>query len=430
MDQTEEKLDVIIFGASGFTGKYTIFEGIKLLEGLRWGIAGRSRDKLRQVLGEIEKKADKDLSEVPIVTADLKDTDSLKRMAERCKVLINCCGPYRFYGEPVIKACIEAGTHHVDVSGEPQYMERMQLEYHQQAQERGIYIVSACGFDSIPADLGTVFLERQFDGVVNSVETYMKFSSKIPFKGGAVLHYGTWESAIYGLAHANELRGLRTQLYKTRLPNFQPRLKNRPVLHKSSIVDGWWSVPFPGSDRSVVMRSQRHFYDVEKKRPIQMKAYIAFESLLHVLGVALVAIIFSILSRFKFGRQLLLKFPKLFSFGFCSHEGPTEKAMENTEFAILFKGVGWDKEEKLLEPNDQYKSPPTKKIVTKVTGTNPGYGATCVSLILSATTILREADKMPGSGGVFPPGAAYAKTSLIEQLCKNGFTFEVVKGAN
>lgn len=429
MDQNEEKLDVIIFGASGFTGKYTIYEGIKLLEGLRWGIAGRSRDKVRQVLNAVEKKADKDLSEVPIVIADIKDADSLKRMAERCKVLINCCGPYRFFGEPVIKACIEAGTHHVDVSGEPQYMERMQLEYHQQAQERGIYIVSACGFDSIPADLGTVFLERQFDGVVNSVETYIKLSSKVPFEGGAVLHYGTWESAIYGLAHANELRGLRSQLFKTRLPNFQPRLKNRAVLHKSSIVDGWWGVPFPGSDRSVVMRSQRHFYDVEKKRPIQMKAYIAFETLLQVFGVAFVAIIFSIMSRFKFGRQLLLKFPKIFSLGFCSHEGPSEKMMENTEFAIFFKGEGWDKDEKLLEANDQYKSPPTKKMVTKVTGINPGYGATCVSLILCATTILREGDKMPGSGGVYPPGAAYAKTSLIEQLCKNGFTFEVVKQA-
>ncbi|XP_050069983.1 saccharopine dehydrogenase-like oxidoreductase [Anopheles maculipalpis] len=423
----EERLDVIIFGASGFTGKYTIFEGIKLLEGLRWGVAGRSRDKLRQTVAEVEKKANKDLSEVPIITADLKDEESLKRMAEQCKVLINCCGPYRFYGKPVVSACIEAGTHHVDVSGEPQYMERMQLEYHQQAQERGVYVVSACGFDSIPADLGTVFLEREFDGVVNSVETYLQVSSKIPHDGGAVLHYGTWESAIYGLAHANELRPLRTQLYKTRLPNFQPRLKDRMVVHKASFLNGWWAVPFPGSDRSVVMRSQRHFYDTEKKRPIQMKAYVAFESIVQVLGVALVAIVFAIMCRFKFGRQLLLKYPKLFTLGYASHEGPSEKSMENAQFAIYFRGEGWDKDEKLLEPTDQFKSPPTKKIVTKVSGTNPGYGATCVALILSALTILRESDKMPGTGGVYPPGAAYAKTSLIEQLSKNGFKFEVIK---
>lgn len=92
----------------------------------------------------------------------------------------------------------------------------------------------------------------------------------------------------------------------------------------------------------------------------------------------------------------LRKFPKLFSLGFASHEGPTEQTMENAEFAIYFSAEGWDKEEKLLEPNDQYKSPPSKRILTKVSGTNPGYGATCVALVLSATTILKENDKMPG----------------------------------
>lgn len=77
---------------------------------------------------------------------------------------MNCCGPYRFYGEALIKACISAGTHHVDVSGEPQYMELMQLNYDQLAREKGIYIISACGFDSIPADVGTNFVENHFEG--------------------------------------------------------------------------------------------------------------------------------------------------------------------------------------------------------------------------------------------------------------------------
>lgn len=271
----ERPLDVIIFGATGFTGKYTIYEGIKLLDGLKWGVAGRSKEKLAQVLKEIGGKAEKDLSETPTVIADVKDPDSLKKMAEQCRIVVNCCGPYRFYGEPVVKACIEAGTHHVDVSGEPQYMERMQLQYNEQAQEKGVYVVSACGFDSIPADLGTVFLEKEFDGTVNSVETFLETKSNRP-DGGAVIHYGTWESAIYGLAHANELRGLRSQLYQSRLPNFQPRLKDRPLLHRAKISDSRWCLPFPGSDRSVVMRSQRYFYDNDKKRPVQMKAYVTF----------------------------------------------------------------------------------------------------------------------------------------------------------
>lgn len=424
---TERKLDVVIFGASGFTGKYTIFEGIKILAGLKWGIAGRSKDKLAKIISEVEKKADKDLSETPIIIADVKDPDSLKKMAEQCRIVVNCCGPYRFFGEPVVKACIEAGTHHVDVSGEPQYMERMQLQYNEQAQEKGVYVVSACGFDSIPADMGTVFLEKQFDGVVNSVETFLETSSKSKSTGGAVIHYGTWESAIYGLAHANELRGLRSQLFQTRLPNFQPRLKDRPLLHKTKFVNDRWCLPFPGSDRSVVMRSQRYFYDNDKKRPIQMKAYVTFASFLEVLGVILVGAMFALLTRHKLGRLLLLKYPRFFSMGFISHEGPSEETMENTEFAMYFKGEGWNKDEELLESTDQYKVPPTKKVKVKVSGTNPGYGATCVALLLSATTILKESDKMPLTGGVFAPGAAYSKTNMIEELCKNGFKFELLK---
>lgn len=420
---TERPLDVIIFGATGFTGKYTIYEGIKLLDGLKWGVAGRSKEKLAQVLKEIGDKAEKDLSETPTVIADVKDPESLKKMAEQCRIVVNCCGPYRFYGEPVVKACIEAGTHHVDVSGEPQYMERMQLQYNELAKEKGVYVVSACGFDSIPADLGTVFLEKEFDGTVNSVETYLETKSNRA-DGGAVLHYGTWESAIYGLAHANELRGIRSQLFQSRLPNFQPRLKDRSPLHRAN---NRWCLPFPGSDRSVVMRSQRYFYENDKKRPIQMKAYATFASFFEVFGVILVAAVFGFMTRFKLGRQLLLKYPCLFSAGYVSHEGPSEETMKNTDFTLYLKGEGWNRDQEQLEPSDQYKVPPNKKLKVKVSGTNPGYGATCVALLLSATTILKQSAKMPSTGGVFPPGAAYYKTNMIEELCKNGFKFEVLK---
>lgn len=90
---------------------------------------------------------------------------------------------------------INAGTHQVDVSGEPQFMERMQLEYNDLAREKGVYIVSACGFDCIPADMGMVFLENHFDGEVHSVESYLKMHSKGPASGPAI-HYGTWHSAV------------------------------------------------------------------------------------------------------------------------------------------------------------------------------------------------------------------------------------------
>lgn len=421
------ELDVVIFGATGFTGKYTVLHAVKLLSDLKWGIAGRSQQKLESVLKEIGKKADTDLSKIPIIIADVGDELSLEKMARQTKIVVNCCGPYRFYGEAVIKACIKESTHHVDVSGEPQFMERMQLEYNELARENEVYIVSACGFDSIPADLGTVFFEKTFDGQVNAIESFMWFKYVGPGtpEKGAALHYGTWESAVYGLAHANELRGLRKKLFKERVPVIGPVMRERtPYTSYSVGGKNAYCLPFPGADRSVVTRSQRLMYEEEKKAPVQIRNYFTVSSFLGTLMMIIIGAVFALLSKYAFGRQLLLKYPKLFSFGAASHEGPPEQKMNNTQFIFLFKGNGWNERSSdyKVRPNGE----PVKTHVTKVTGLNPGYGATCISVLLSATTILNESSRMPGKGGVLPPGYAFGKTNLIDNLCKNGFTFEVV----
>jgi len=423
-----EKLDVIIFGATGFTGKYTVFEAVSVLQNFRWGIAGRNQAKLEQTLKEMGAKANKNLMNTPIIIADVNDEASLLEMARRAKVIVNCCGPYRFFGEPVVRACIEAGAHHVDVSGEPQYMETMQLKYHEKAQKNNVYIISACGFDSIPADMGVVFIEKNFDGVVNSVESFVKTHRKGGRGGGgAGIHYGTWESAVYGLAHSGEMQELRSKLYKEKLPKFQPQLKQRPLIFRSEIVNGV-CLPFLGSDRSVVLRSQRYLYELEGKRPVQMHAYIAFGSWLAAIMVALFALMFGLMTKWSFGRKLLLNYPGIFSCGFVSHEGPSEEIMENTHFSMTMKAEGWPNSERLAEGSDQFKSPPSKTLLVKVSGPNPGYGSTCVALLSTALTILKESDKMPGTGGVFPPGAAFAKTGLISELEKHehGIKFEIL----
>ncbi|XP_047116308.1 saccharopine dehydrogenase-like oxidoreductase isoform X1 [Schistocerca piceifrons] len=423
MSTEDRRLDLVVFGASGFTGRYAAEEAFRLSKdkNFTWGVAGRSATKLQQVLKDISKKTGADLSEVPVIEADVKDFESLLRLASRAHVIVNCVGPYRFYGEPVVKACIESGAHQVDVTGEPQYMERMQLDYNKSAEEKGVYIVSACGFDSIPADMGVVFLQDKFGGDVNSVEAYLESKLDCAPKGASI-HYTTWESAVHGIANYGELRPLRQKLFPNRLPRFSPRMKRRVLPHKQTGVNGW-CLPFPGSDRTVVYRSQRHFYEHDKKRPIQFEAYAVFPSLIVSFLVIMVAFVFGILTRFKLGVKLLLDYPKVFSCGFVSHEGPTEEMMKNTHFKFTLFAEGW--KEKLSEPTDQHATPMNKKVTAQIKGQNPGYGATCTALILSAVTIIKEHDKMPFSGGVFTPGAAFAKTSLIEELNKHGLTFEI-----
>lgn len=105
-----------------------------------------------------------DLSNIPIIIADINDAESLIKMTSSAKVLINCCGPYCFYGEAVVKACIETGTHQVDICGETQYMEMINLKYSKLAQDKGVYIVQSCGYDCIPADLGVIHLQKKFNG--------------------------------------------------------------------------------------------------------------------------------------------------------------------------------------------------------------------------------------------------------------------------
>lgn len=425
-----ERLDIILFGATGFTGKHTITQILKLCKvdgaALTWGVSGRSETKLQAILKEMGGKNKVDLSKTPIIVADVSDQESVNKMAASARIVINTAGPYRFYGEQVVKACVEAGTHHVDVSGEPQYMEKMQLKYHEEAQRRGVYIVSACGIDSIPCDLGVIFMQNKFAGTINTVESYIALSTTGgPYPGPSV-NYGTWESAIYGLAYANELRGLRTKLFPKRLPSFTPKLAKRSFFHRSSLVRDNWCIPFLGSDRSVAMRSQRHFYDHEKQRPVQLATYAAIGSIFNVILLAIFGGIFGILARLAVGRKLLLNHPKFFSGGFFSREGPSDEKMNNTHFSITFDCTGWDS--KVDDPNDEFTTAPNKKMRGKVAGSNPGYGSTCVTLVTAAMMILTESDKMPNKGGVYPPGAAFAKTSIIEKLNQTGdIKFEIVE---
>ncbi|XP_044257896.1 saccharopine dehydrogenase-like oxidoreductase [Tribolium madens] len=422
MSKHTRDLDIIIFGATGFTGKHCLplIEKFSKKLHLKWGVAGRSEKKLKEFLGQCEKETVTFLENVPIIVANVQEEETLREMARKARIIINCCGPYRFFGEPVVKACVEEGTHHVDISGESYYMEAMQLKYHSKAQEKGIYIISACGFDSIPADLGVVFLQKKFNGTLNSVITIFNVWEEGGPTPGATLNFGTWESAVYEVGYANELRTVRRQLFPNKLPSFRPKLKLKITPHKNDLVVGW-VLPFLGSDKPVIERSQRLFHEKDSKRPVQAETYFTVKSFMNVISMTIMAMIFSIFARFGCGRNLLLKYPERFTFGFFSRAPPTEEKVEKVRFSVTLYGEGWNG----TVPDD-HRTPPNKAIAAKVTGKHPGYGATCASLVLAALTVITETDKMPPGGGVYPPGYAFAKTSLIEQLDQNEVNFQVL----
>lgn len=427
-----DRLDIVIFGATGFTGMHCIPYIHQLAKSekynISWGVSGRSEEKLKHVLNTMGKKVDADLSTVPLIVSNVEDDDSLFKMAQKAKVVINCVGPYVLYGESVVDACLKAGTHYVDVSGEPQFMENIQLLKNEIAKEKGVYVISACGLDSIPSDLGVVYLQQNFDGVLNSVVTYLEFWTEKD-NLGSIINYGTWQSAVQNVSTVNKLKEIRKELFPTRLPQFRPKLKPKLWPHQAHLVNGW-AVPFLGADRSVIKRTQRYFYEVENRRPVQVDTLFALKSVFHVIMLSIMAIIFAVFSKFSFGRKLLLNYPELFSFGIFSKKQPSEEDIDNSMFQITLYGEGW--KEKLTDKNDQYTEPCNKKIIGRVKGRNPGYGTTCICLVAAAVIVLQEKHKLAGNGqgGVYTPGVAFANTSLIKILNDNEVTFDIISDIN
>ncbi|RWS06356.1 hypothetical protein B4U79_08761 [Dinothrombium tinctorium] len=423
----EREFDLIVFGATGYTGSYCIEYMVKCLQNeaknYKWAVAGRSEEKLRRTKDEVSKLINHDLSSIPVIVADLNDEQSLENMCKRCKVLLNCVGPYRDYGEPVTRACIKTKTHQVDVAGEPQYTEKMQLLYHKEAENAGVYIVNACGFDSIPCDIGVCFLKDKFKPKqLNSIETYADMSSG---PSGNVINHGTWDSAVGAFRNWNEVskvrRRLFTEFYKKPFPPFKYRISSKLLPFISPEVNKW-CIPFWETDKAVVNRTQLFNYINFDEKPVQLVTYMAVPNFLHIIGLALVGLIFLIFTRFECGAKLLKDYPHLFTFGNVSKEGPSRTQVLESNFRMFLVGKGWS-EEKGEESNH----PPDKKLMAVVKGQNPAYIATSICLIVSAFTILEESANFPIKGGVLTPGVVFRNSQIIERLNRNSVTFEIVE---
>ena len=150
------EFELIVFGATGFTGRLVAEYLVHRENPPRWAMAGRSLQKLEQVRDEIGAPKD-----IPLVVADTSDPSSLAALVTRTQCVLTTVGPYMLYGTPLVEACVEAGTDYTDLAGEVLWMRETIARFSQRASETGARIVHSTGFDSIPFDLGVLFLQEE-----------------------------------------------------------------------------------------------------------------------------------------------------------------------------------------------------------------------------------------------------------------------------
>ncbi|CAH2079869.1 unnamed protein product [Thlaspi arvense] len=442
--QSDPVYDIVILGASGFTGKYVVREALKFLQTpssplKSLALAGRNPTRLTQAL-KWAARPNPPPSSVAILTADTSDADSLRRLCSQTKLILNCVGPFRIHGDPVVSACADSGCDYLDISGEPEFMERMEAKYHERAQETGSLIVSACGFDSVPAELGLLFNSKQWlpPSVPNQIEAYHSVESDKKMAG----NFGTYESAVLGVANADKLKELRRSRPRRPRPSIPGPPAKGPTLENNKKI-GLWALKLPSADAVVVRRTlttlteQPHGLPGLNESPDQIQKREAFwssikpahfgvkitsKSLFGIFRYVTLGVSLGLLSKFSFGRWLLLKFPSVFSLGWFQKKGPSEEEVESATFKMWFIGRGYS-EESLV--SSEGKTKPDMEIITRISGPEIGYITTPITLVQCGLIVLGERESLV-KGGVYTPGIVFGSTDIQQRLEDNGISFEVI----
>jgi short subunit dehydrogenase-like uncharacterized protein len=384
----DRRLDIALFGATGFTGALTAeYLAAHAPEGMRWALAGRNRSKLEAVRDRLGHES----SQLELLQADIGDAESLRAVAEAAKVVITTVGPYINYGEPVVAACARAGTGYVDLTGEPEFVDRMWLGYHEQAQSTGARIVHSCGFDSIPYDLGTLFTVQQLpEGVPLHVDCFVR--------AGGTISGGTYQSALHIAGRLRQGMEVARERRKREGRPVGRRVQGQTSPPHYDATAGAWVAPFPTIDPQTVLRSARA---LERYGPdFSYSHYLAVKRLPVLAGLALGAGALTALAQVPPARSALLKLKG-------SGEGPSPQQRERGWFKVRFAGRG-----------------DGRRVVTEVRGGDPGYGETAKMLAESALCLAY--DELPARSGQLTPAVAMGDV-LIGRLDRVGIPFSVVE---
>ena len=388
----DRKHDVVLFGATGFTGGLTAeYLARTAPPGCRWALAGRNTGKLaalRDRLAEINPAC----ADLPLLTADVGDPASLRAIAEQTRVVITTVGPYLSYGEPLVAACAAAGTDYVDLTGETEFVDLMYVRHHEQAVRTGARLVHACGFDSIPHDLGAYFTVGLLpDDAPITVDGYVR--SNGTFSGG------TFASALNALSRFRQMSDAakrrraaepRPADRRVHLPTGTPR-RDREL--------GLWAVPLPTIDPQIVGRSAAALATYGPD--FTYRHYAGVKRLPTVLGIVVGFVGFAAVAQVPPARRWL-------SGRLKPGEGPSAQRRAASTFSVRFVGEGGG-----------------KRVVTEVAGGDPGYDET--SKMLAESALCLAYDNLPAVAGQVTTAVAMGD-ALIERLTKAGLTFTVLEG--
>ncbi|WNF30608.1 saccharopine dehydrogenase NADP-binding domain-containing protein [Streptomyces sp. C11-1] len=382
-------LDVVLFGATGFVGTLTAeYLAAHAPSGLRWALAGRSPAKLER-LRERLTAIDPDCAGLPLLETDADDEKALAELAASTRVVATTVGPYIRYGEKLVAACAQAGTDYVDLTGEAEFIDRTYLDQDARARETGARIVHACGFDSVPHDLGAYFTVRQLpEDVPLAVDGFVRTN--------AVFSGGTFASALTAMGRGTQMAAAARE---RRL--HEPRVVGRRVrtplgTPHFSAATGAWALPLPTVDPTIVGRSARalerygpdfryrHFASV-KTLPMALGAPVAISGL--VAAAQVEGVREWLMGRYEPGR------------------GPDEERRERSWFTIRFVGEGGG-----------------RRVFTEVSGGDPGYGET--AKILAESAVCLALDDLPETSGQVTPAVAMGD-ALLERLTAAGLRFRV-----
>lgn len=383
------RYDITVFGATGFTGQLVVkYLSAHAPSGTRFALAGRNADKLAAVRASLQGSA---CPPTGVETADSSDPSSLAALARQSRVLITTVGPYERFGEPVAEACADAGTHYVDITGERGFVLRLLERLDTRARAQKAALVSCCGFDSIPHDLGAFFTA----GLLPS-DRPMQIAGYVAASGG--YSGGTWHSLI-GILNDTSLSNLGGPPVST--------TDGRKVgdlelgVHRERKL-GYYALPLPTIDPWMVRRSAAA---LERYGPdFRYGHYLRTRSLPKAFGIGAGAASLFALSKFSPTRSLLLQVKD-------PGDGPDEAQRARGFFSVIFVGKAGG-----------------KTVCTEVKGGDPGYGETAKMLSESALCLAFDDETRPKTYGVITPAVAMGET-LIKRLRARDIQFSVREGS-